>query len=228
MVLMQIWQEWNNQRENDQNDLKLTSERNQRDSLITVGVEKNRRELFEDISKAFAKQELKLDVVTKEISRIRDSTKIITNNFGQPDPVLLIRSNGIYFKTTADSMNIYTIRLTSFDAGSTNFDISCYILAQFIDGTYDFGKMNFPGGGQIPKNGICTTDLLPTKIKCNKIYVYLKGTYTTLDNIKTYKIDTVYEYDSNQNNVVIVSQNIKKELVEKMSHLSKDSNFFEK
>ena len=69
----------NNQAKNDRNNAVLKKERDKRDAAITAwiksGVELNRKKLFDDISEAFKKQELRLDTLKKDVERIRDAAR---------------------------------------------------------------------------------------------------------------------------------------------------------
>ncbi len=85
MLILLIAQEYNNQNINKRNVLILKKERDQKDSIITErvkgGVDLNRKKLFEDLSKAFAKQELRIDTVKKTLQILRDSVKTTVNNY---------------------------------------------------------------------------------------------------------------------------------------------------
>ena len=230
MGLLFIGQEWNSQvtnnrkeaemkKESKTKDSILNKERDQRDSTITngvkLGVDSNSKKLYDDISKAFAKQELRLDTVRKDVQRIRDSAKGITNNYNQPDPVILIDSNGIYLREKKDRSINYGIAFRSYDAGSTNYDIICYLLTEHPDGKYDVSKLNFfPKKLRIPKNGKWATGFGSNIIDAKNIYIYLKGKYTTLDETKVYYIDDLYNYDPDIRHVDILLNPFRNKIIQ--------------
>lgn len=199
MGLLLIAQEWNTNTTNDKKEFTLKTEREQKDSIITNGIKKGvdsaSRRLFDDISKAFAKQEFRLDTVKKDVERIRDSARGITNNFSQPDPVLSIAGSGVLLTDTVNKH--YSIEFISVDAGSTNFDIKCYLLTEFTDGSYDVSRaIFFPKKMSLPKNGKWTSGF-STNIskKAANIYFYVIGKFTTLDGTKSYDVDDVYDFE---------------------------------
>ena len=102
MAILLMWQDQNNEAVNNEKDKLLKIERDKRDSTITTGinsgVELNRKQLFETISEAFKKQELRLDTVKKSVEKIRKPSINIYNEYSQVDPILLVDSNGIMKK----------------------------------------------------------------------------------------------------------------------------------
>lgn len=202
ILLLLICQEWNSQVKGDRKEEEVKKERVQRDSLITEGirsgVDSNRKKLFDDISKAFRKQGLKLDTVKESVERIRDSAKNITNNYNQIDPVLVIDSDGISQRNKTDTLISYQIKYTSHDAGSTNFNITIFMLTQNSDGTREY-IMKFkaiPSKTRLPNEGAWISGFTIDNPKDhNIIFAYLKGKYTTLDGTKTYNIDDLYLYN---------------------------------
>src|SRR5690606_1190664 len=135
MGLLLLLQEWNTNTKNDRKEAILVKERDLKDSIVSAGIKKGvdsaSKRLYDDISKAFAKQEFRLDTVKKDVERIRDSAKGTINNYSQPDPVLLVGGSSVTVKDTTSNIKNYSIEFTSVDAGSTNFDIKCYLLTEF-------------------------------------------------------------------------------------------------
>lgn len=201
------WQElsleWKGDRlkiESERKDAVIMHEKETKDSTIAAGiktgVEINRKILFEDLSKAFAKQEFGLDTVKQEIYRIRDSARTVINNYSQPDPILTVDT--IYFKEKNKIGGNYQIVYRCYNAGSTNFDIKMYALFQYPDGTIEYAT----SGIAIPKMLHLGKDTwwesgftIAANKKINIIFVYLKGGYTTLDGLKSYQIDELVAYD---------------------------------
>jgi hypothetical protein len=202
MIGILVLQEINNQNINDNKDEALSKETAERDSIITFGiksgVDSNRRKLFDDLSKSFAAQNLRLDTLENTVIRIKDSVKTV-NNFAQDDPVLLIKSDGITLDTLSRK---YSVTFESGTSGSSNFKISYYLLTKYSDG-YDLSKHNlFPDNLKIPKNGSWTTGYsCYFYYRIQEQYIYLKGSYTTIDGTKSYKIDDIYQYDLNKNKI---------------------------
>lgn len=212
IIVLLLLQEWNSQtqanikdvntkKEIYKRDLLLQKQASLRDSSITEGIKKgvdlNRQKLFDDISKAFAKQELRLDTVKKNIERIRDSAKNVTNNYGQIDPVLVIEENGISIKEKLKNSTGYSISFLSRDAGSTNFDVKCYFLMEFPNGENVISRHDFfPKKLKLSNNGIWTAGFhanftsSPTQFS-----VFVQGKYTTLDATKVYVVEDVYDLD---------------------------------
>lgn len=205
MLIFLIAQEYNNQNLSENNNLTIKEERKKQDSIITVGinsgVKSSNRKLFSDLSTAFAEQGLKIDTLKKTIVKLEDIKPNTTNNYSQNDPVVRINSDGVFYKEKRNGIDIYGLKIMSVDAGSTNHKILCYLLSEFSDGQYDLSRMNvFPQSLKIPKdrNWECSfrNDV---KADGNRIYIYLKGSYTTLDSVKTYQVDDLYFYDKKDN-----------------------------
>lgn len=215
MLLLLALQEINNQNLSYNKDLELKKETNKRDSIITSGIKsgvsENRKKLFGDLSNAFAKQNLKLDTLENTIIRIKDSTNIV-NNFVQDDPVLLIPSNGIEY--ISDEKN-FKISLRSSVAGSSNFDIICYLLTKYKDG-YDLTRFNlFPDYLKIPKDSNWETWYSANHYDQIEIqYIYLIGKYTTVDKSKSYIIDDVYENDISKKKVCLLYNTERKKVLD--------------
>ncbi len=228
ILLLLIGQELNNNAINDEKDNLLKTERNHRDSIITAGVnegvESNRRKLFQDLSEAFRKQELRLDTLKKDVNRIRDSTKNTVNYYNQTDPTLMIDGNGVTQKTKSNLKTTYEVAFSSHDASSTNFNLNCFILLQGADGSYfDLGKVNFfPKGVQIPKDGKWTTSFnVETGEQINEIELYITGTYKSSDGIKSYNIDNVYSYDLKTNETTLYLDNNRIKIIETINERKK-------
>jgi hypothetical protein len=200
MLFLLTAQEFNNQNISDNNTFSIKKERRKQDSIITtgikLGVESNSKKLYQDLSTAFAKEGLKIDTLKKTITKL-ESLKPTVNNYSQNDPVLRINKEGVSLKEKKNNIDKYGLKITSSDAGSTNHKILCYLLSEFADKTYDLSKINlFPENLKIPKNGNWETSFNDNiKADGENIYIYLKGTYTTLDGTKKYNIDDLYCYN---------------------------------
>ncbi len=80
MIVVLVLQETNSNAIIEGKENEALNERNNRDSIISVGitagVDSSRKKLFQDISKAFADQGVRLDFVTRELEKIKNSSKI--------------------------------------------------------------------------------------------------------------------------------------------------------
>lgn len=211
MVVILIAQEINNQNSNQNKNLQLKREQNSRDSLITIGINNgvdiSSKKLFENLSKAFISQNLKIDTLQNTITLIKDSIRTsVVNNYAHEDPVLFIDETGIKSDSVDNNVNRFSIIFTSQDAGSTQFNIKTKILIEFIDKTIDFGISNFfPDNIKIPKNSSWSTYFIINSSKViNVIYLHVKGTYTTVDREKEYTINDLYLYENKLQKTSIV------------------------
>ncbi len=235
ILALLIWQEWNLQLKSDnkeaeikkeslKRDAELKIERDKKDSAITIGIKKgvdsNSHKLFNDISIAFSKQGLILDTLKKEIKRVQDSA----NNVAQVDPVLQIDPQGIYLLNETETSRTNALVVRSRDAGSTNFIITTYLVTEFMDGSYDVSKDNFfPSKLKIAKNSTWVTSFSSRYRKEEKnIYVYLIGTYTTLDGKKTYEIGDLYKYYVTEGKVQILLDKARKPILDIINSVSEN------
>jgi len=180
MLLLLVYQEYNNQKLSRKNQTEMTNERVQRDSLIADGIKRG------------------------IVKVIRDSIKSnVINNYSLGDPVLLIEN--IFLKNKNAKSGEYGLTFKSVDEGSTNFNILSYLLSG-ENGDYDLSKLNFfPKGLKLPKNAEWTMYFGSAESPIvDTIYIYLKGSYTKLDGSKLYKIDDVYFYNLSENRASIL------------------------
>lgn len=100
----------------------------------------------------------------------------------------------------------YSVSLISLEASSTNFNVRCYYVMQFKNDILKYcGNDN-----ALSKNLILPANLPLTydfyyKIRCDNIFLQLKGTYSNIANSKTFKIDYLYRYNCLTKNTSIVS-----------------------
>ncbi len=230
IALLLTSQEWNGQLKNSRDakkaveeinkkDSLLKKERNQRDSFITQGikhgVDSSSKKLFEDISKAFKSQGLKIDTLKNTIKIIRDSARVI-NNYSQNDPFLSIDSNGIKLTERNGSNYHHSVNFTSHDAGSDNYKIKMYVVFQYSDGTRKYvsqtSLLNYRD--KMPKDGGISTGFNSYSSKeIANIFIYIKGEYTTLDGRKSYNIDALYMYLSKTNLTKMASRTLKETII---------------
>lgn len=202
-----ITQELNNQNSNGNKDLLLKREQGNRDSIITtrvnIGVESSSKRLFENLSKAFSAQNLKIDTLKNIIKVVRDSIKTsVTNNYAQDDPMLFIDSLGVFLKYKKKLISAYGMNITSAKAGSSNFNIQTHVLVYYSNRPFQLWKTNsFQKHLKIGKDTKWETGFsIQSSILVTKIYIDLKGTYKSFDESKEYTIDNLYLYDVDKNN----------------------------
>lgn len=200
IVTLAILQEINHQFLIINNDTALKNERNIKDSLISngisSGVETNSIKLFNKLSLAFSKQNLKIDTLKNTVIKLKDSLNTTINNYSQEDPLISIEGKGVKIKSIQNNNYDYELNFKSTNAGSTNFKIEIYILFESYINTYYLFKPDLLSNIRIPKNGLWTTGFqinMADSIK--NTYLYLEGNYTTLDGVKSYPINEVYIYE---------------------------------
>lgn len=227
ILLLLILQEYNNQNSSINKDFIISQERDSRDSLITTGIKEginhSNNQFYENIANAFANQGLELDTLNNTIIKIKDSLETRTVYYNQPEPVLFIKQNGIYIKESTNLSKHYAIEFVSQDAGSTNFQIECYILSEHLDKTNHLSRMNFfTKKMRLPKNSVWKSGYRSINSKeCSLIYFYLKGQYSTLDNKKTIKIQDIYQFDCKENKVSKLIRN-QNQIIEKINSIPLD------
>lgn len=200
IAIILSYQEYNNQVSNENKDILLTKERNQRDSLVTnginSGVESNSNRLFNKLSLAFANQNLKIDTLKNTVVKIKGSVKPTINNYPQDVPVFSIEAKGVRLKSLQNANYEYEVDFRSLDAGSANYKVDAHMFTEYQNNTYSLTKPNLLANVKIPKNGKWTIGFqVNSVIPIKNIYLYFVGNYTTLDGIKSYPIDDIYLYE---------------------------------
>lgn len=211
MVVLLALQEWNSQAKSDKKDNVLEKERTERDSIITKGiqhgVDSSSKRLFNDLSEAFAKQELKFDPITKEIKNLKDSIKNLVVN-PEEVPVLLV-------KITHDKQGDTSIRIDrTFIASTASAKIS-YI--------YDFWQVNYSDGSKnvFPKKQLIYGPLIiPKEYPITKgatiknvhkeikyVNIAMFGSFSSLNNNKQIIFKEVYQYTLSTNSYEILDVN---------------------
>ena len=215
-----IMQGINSQNSDTNRDFLIKKEKDIRDSIIAdgikQGIDSSNSNLFRNLSKAFASQNLKIDTLQNTFIILKDSIKTaVINNYENDDPVLLIDTLGI---SQNDSLkNSFLIKISSLDAGSSNFEIklSCYIL--FTDSSFTVKKFIdiFPKGLKLPQNYKWETGFsIDSQRRVRKLYLYLLGKYSTVDGVKEIDINDLYLYDNKTKETTIITNKLRKEVIE--------------
>lgn len=134
IILLSFLQFRKLQESDNQKDALLKKERDARDSIISAriaaGVDSSSNKLFNDLSIAFANQNLLIDTVKKRIESLRDSAKTVIINASKDLPRLIIRDDGIVFRQTRDTLYVdFAIVSTQAEARLNFID---YILKKTI------------------------------------------------------------------------------------------------
>lgn len=195
IFLLLIGQEANNQNLASNQELTLKKERDIRDASITHGIKQGvdsaSSKLFNDVSRAFANQNLKIDTLRKTIVDLRYLDRVTNNyNVSDKDPTILINTeDGITL-----AKNHYRVEIESNAAGSTNFNINCYLLIELNDGRRILEKPQifFPEAKIMTK---MYAPLTTTTKNINEFYLYMTGEYSNMSISKNYTIDFLYRYN---------------------------------
>ncbi len=199
IIFILFFQYKNNLNWESKKNSELKKEQSIRDSIIRTGIQSGvndaNNKLFDNISKSFANQNLKIDTLSGTIIRL-NYPKNITNNFIEDkDPILTISTiNGIFLYEKTNPP-YFRVNVQSINSGSTNFNIDSYILTYYSEGSPHLSKKDlFPKNAKIiTKASIPLPKMDPQKVK--SIFLYLKGTYTNLSNTKSYSIDDLFHYN---------------------------------
>lgn len=222
-----LFQDFNTRTAADNKQIELKRERNTRDSLITVGiksgVDSSSNKLFRDISAAFAEQQLKLDTLTNQLSLVKISTPKVINHLGD-SPVIHVHNNGISLRNDLGPLRSYNLTIECRDAGATNFKIRTSILTEYENQKYSVTEMNFfPEGFKTYKNSSFSTGWKSLgKGKSKNLYVYFKGTYTSLDGLNTFKIDDLFFYNEKSGKTTLTVGSKRDLILNIISQLRKD------
>ncbi|HMG83084.1 MAG TPA: hypothetical protein VK559_08610 [Ferruginibacter sp.] len=160
---------------------------------------------FENLLTKYGLTNSNYSINVKSTKQSGGQTAFMINNYPQDDPTLLVSEDGVFPKDSTKQNGEYFIQFQSIGAGSTNFNIMCYMLTEDVNGNYDLTKPDFFHNNlKIPLHkawqvGFGSPDYPLPK----EIYFYLKGTYTTLDGTKSYNIDDMYDYGADDNHVSI-------------------------
>ena len=214
-------QELNNQNMSNNKDRALKIEQNKRDSLITAGINQGvdsvSNELYQKLSIAFSKQNLKIDTLKNKIIDLSAADKT-TNYITEKDPTILVSSepsewSGIYLLEDR-----YSITIESHGAGSTNFNIEFYVLIKFNDGSKKIEKpLLF-----VPSTKILTkmrATLTTTTKDIKELYFYMTGSYSNLSMSKNYTVDYLGHYDPVKKITFGLTGNTKKQILDEILKL---------
>ncbi|MFY0712663.1 hypothetical protein J1D01_03230 [Seonamhaeicola sp. NFXS20] len=201
LILIQILQFCNSNERAKLNKNALEAEQTLRDSLITEGIKKgvddSREKLFKDVSKAFAKQGLRIDTLNNSIEKLKN-IKTITNILpNEKDPILRVQMAGKGIRLEGDPPTHFRLDFRSDDAGSTNFKIKTYILIILNNGKYILEEPKlFDKDTNFSNTSLASIPLTNTIKDVRWLYFYITGTYSNLSKTKDYYINEVYRYDS--------------------------------
>jgi hypothetical protein len=225
ILLALVAQEWNNINSSNLKDSLLKKEQRLRDSIIenkiAYATDSINNKYYQNIATAFSKQDLKLDTLNQTIIKIKKNTMINTNQ--QISPVFYLDSKGVSLRLKTRILNKYNLEVTIKDAGATNFKIDCRALTRYTNNHFSLSSINFfPEDMVIPKNGTWKTGfssftLTKNDLKATNIYLNFTGTYTSIDGLKSYRINHIYDYDIIENKVSYPANYYREEIQEIMN-----------
>lgn len=142
------------------------------------------------------------------------------NNSSVPPTLALEPGKEIIDNGIIDDKKSITLRLGSFGASSTDFNILCSIMMMdSLNKFYYSGKQKLLN----PKMVLIAGTEFETGFTYDKketpkyLYFYIRGTYSNQDKTYTYPIDYVYEYDClKQHTGVTVEENSRNSIIERI------------
>jgi hypothetical protein len=155
------------------------------------------------IANALGKYGYRLDSSNQTLVKlIRDSskTRVILPN----DPVLVLCfPNGIKLIDQENERRHYEVSVCSQDAGSSQFDITCFVvIADTLGNLLYKGKIEefVPSNVQIPTNLSYVRQLdIQMDRPYSTLYLFIKGKYKNMDGTKSYPVSVIYYYNNNGN-----------------------------
>jgi len=204
IIVLSVWQyilidKKEQKKETDQIRIRKTSD-STISSEIKKGVEINRRNLFEDLSAAFAKQYFLIDTLSKEVRNIRDSAKTVIINQPKEIPILLIQQGGISHNQHGDTLDIM-INLVSKQAAAYMNYINCFFEINFKNGDQpktDIAK--FKGPILMPRDQELRRTVSWNDIKnVDRIFIALIGSFSTDDKKIDFPLKDLYMYELSKN-----------------------------
>jgi hypothetical protein len=211
VIMLLVWQNYQSEKNNNKKDEALKKEKEKSDSIVTnrikAGVDSNRQVLFDDLSKALAKQGFEFDFKQKRIERlVKKSSKITV--FEKEDPVLHIVTmgdkKGIEIIKEDNGTFSIEIQILSSDAGSAAFEITYSILkTNSIEEIIYLGKrLPIQYGKKLSANQASISPfVIPNDNygRPNMIFIWARGKYKKIDLSKVFQLDEVYYYNMKNN-----------------------------
>lgn len=225
IVILNVFQIFYNKSQSDKDKKVAAAEKRKSDSTmqaeITKGVDSGIHQISNGLSKSFKDQELKIDTLTFTVTKLRDSAKtVINNNFPEAIPVLKIPDDGISIESKTDTMVKIKYILKSYNAPTANINIKVYAKVRYSNGFENVSAMRFGDpNSKILENGFQGTYLYMkgrTVQSFTTLWLYITGTYTTLDEKHKQRIDDVYEFRPGQE-ITLLRDPLKREFVNKIT-----------
>jgi hypothetical protein len=202
---------------------------NMRDS-IRIGIDSGNARLFRGLSEALAKQNLKLDTVNKELTKIKDdSSKRGVTVISGAEPVLgiIVQTNNPNRMTSTkleDGKYKISVPYESADAASTDYDIVAHlgVAKRFSldtnDYAYSYSTHPLRGSYMLSQDR-ATVDsvVLNTKGEFNLLWIWVKGSYKNANKTMSHDVDMVYYLDVTSNKSGIVSGLAVKRIIQTLS-----------
>lgn len=186
-----------------QKEVTQDNQRKISDSIISAeikkGVDLSQKQLFNDLSEAFAKQNLKLDTVSKSIETLRDSAKTVIFNSPKEDPIIIVKEDGITHLQKNDTIEV-KLSIVSTQAACNLIFINYFCEVNFVDGSKSnsfLSKQLLKGILLIPKEQPLSTTFeiyTHTKKKIDFVNIALIGKYRQTESNKEILLQSVYKY----------------------------------
>jgi hypothetical protein len=202
ILVLTIWQATSEKEEQDSKESALREQRRINDSTVAAdiqkGVEKNSKKLFDDLSQALARQNLRLDTVTNTLEKLRDSEKTVIIKPPAVEPFLMIMNNGIKHTRLEDNRTRFNIAITCSQATAKKLDISFFMELLFTDGTVQpYGPDKIFSQENVPKDMAHEETVTLHNVKeIRTMNIGVWGTYTDSENSKVYRVKDVYAYNA--------------------------------
>ena len=221
IVILSIWQYVIIKNKDARKDALQLQQVKTSDSTISAeikkGVDSNRHKLFNDLSEAFAKQNLKIDTITKKIEILRDSTKTVFMTTPKESPIIIVRVDGMTHLKKKDTLTL-TLSLISIQAPASLIKLNYLCEINYSDGSQSHTKESnlLKGTILMPKDERMTHDFdIYTDKQVNYVDIALLGTYRSTENKKELLLKDIYRYSLATKQIGFLSGNEKKIFFEK-------------
>ena len=195
---------------NEQQKKQLIIEQDFRDSIIKVKVDSSSNSLYEKLSVALKKNDLKLDTANLKLLKLENDTssKKVVNNFVNQLPVLYVDSLII----SRLPSNKYEVKITVSmrENSATNFNVKIRLLGFNNLGNYIKlpGEKNLlPKDYLFGKGSKWTSNInFNSDSVIDGIYLHMIGYYSDLSTQKNISLNIIYKSTHNEKEVRIVHQ----------------------
>jgi hypothetical protein len=201
IVGMSIWQYIVVKKRDDQKEKIQLAQRKLSDSTISTeikkGIDSNRHQLFTDLSEALAKENLKLDTLTKQIESLRDSAKTVILTLPREKPIIIIKHDGIKHKWLKNDSLEIELTFISSQAPSNLINLNVFCEVNYVNKTKQIIPFpNFISKVNVPKDQPMAQTFTINFIKSpiEHLNIALTGNYSQVGLKSSIKLEDVYVY----------------------------------